>query len=330
MSHFLAGGVLQGLPGALMLALALAAGAGQAEQRLTLTPLEVTEWKAVHGRIEARSRLPARARIGGTLVELSVAEGDSVTAGDPLGRVVDEKIAFRLRAIDAQLQALGSQLDNATAELTRGEELLSRGVTTVQRLDALRTEVAVLGNQIDQARAERRLVEQQASEGTILAPISGRVLTVPAAAGAVVLPGEPVATVGGNGFFLRLAVPERHLWLLEEGAPIRIDMNGTALEGRLSRLYPQLENGRVIADVALPDLQSRFVDARVLVRLPIGRRLALMVPETALHTRAGLDFVDLDGQGARTVVPGTRRVIDGVAMVEILSGLRAGDVVVMP
>ena len=39
-----------------------------------LAPVEVTEWKPVYGRIEAKDRLPARARIGGTLVELTVAE----------------------------------------------------------------------------------------------------------------------------------------------------------------------------------------------------------------------------------------------------------------
>jgi RND family efflux transporter MFP subunit len=319
---------MRSLSSGLVLALAVALPVAAAD--LTLAPREVTEWKAVYGRIEARTRLPARARIGGTLVSLNVAEGDMVAAGDPLGVIVDEKIAFQLAAVDAQLSAITSQLANAQAELTRGEELLARGATTVQRLDGLRTQVDVLANQIEQARAQRRVIEQQAAEGTVLAPISGRVLTVPAAAGAVVMPGEPVATLGGNGFFLRLAVPERHLWLLTEGDAIEVSLNGQPLEGTLSKLYPQVENGRVIADVGLPDLSSAFVDARVLVRLPVGRRDALMVPAAAVDTRRGLDFVTLRGEGARVVVPGEVRRIDGVEMVEILSGLKAGDVVVTP
>lgn len=312
----------------LVLAFAVALPAAAAD--LTLTPREVTEWKAVYGRIEARTRLPARARIGGTLVSLNVAEGDVVAAGDALGRIVDEKIAFQLAAVDAQLSAVTSQLQNAQTELTRGEELLARGATTVQRLDGLRTQVDVLTDQLAQAQAQRRVIEQQAAEGTVLAPISGRVLTVPAAAGAVVMPGEPVATLGGNGFYLRLAVPERHLWLLTEGDAIEVSLNGQPLQGRLTKLYPQVENGRVIADVGLPDLSSAFVDARVLVRLPIAKRAALMVPAAAIETRQGLDFVTVKGEGARVVVPGGARQIDGVAMVEILSGLKAGDVVVTP
>lgn len=300
--------------------------AASAETLEPLEPVTITEWKAVYGRIEARDRVPARARIGGTLVRLSVVEGDAVSAGQDLARIVDEKLDFQLRAIDGQLHSLESQLANAKTELERGEELLARGVTTAQRLDALRTQVDVLGNQIESAIAERRLVEQQAAEGTILAPAAGRVLDVPVTEGAVILPGEPVAIIGGGGFFLRLAVPERHAAHLSEGDRIEIEA-GAATEGRLARIYPQIENGRVIADVEVEGLPDAFVDARVLVRLPVDERPALMVPEAAVRSLSGLDFVTIEQDGAqieRVVVIGTRR--DG--MIEVLSGLDAGDRVV--
>ena len=300
-------------------------------QDLPLTPVSVTEWKAVYGRIEARSRIPARARLGGTLVSLEVSEGDVVTAGQVLAQVIDAKIDYQLAAVDAQLQALAAQLDNAQAELTRGEDLLARGVTTAQRLDALRTQVDVLRGQIAAVGADRKVVEQQALEGSVLAPIAGRVLSVPVAAGAVVLPGEAVATIGGGGIFLRIAVPERHATFLQEGAAIEIETAAGPSKGRLARIYPLIENGRVIADVDVPDLPESFIDARVLVRLPVATRTALMVPETAVITRSGLDFVEvagLEGSVLRTVVLGQRQTLDGAAMIEVLSGLVAGDVVV--
>lgn len=298
---------------------------------LPLTPVSVTEWKAVYGRIEARSRIPARARLGGTLVSLEVSEGDAVTAGQRLAQVVDAKIDYQLAAVDAQLQALAAQLDNARSELTRGEDLLARGVTTAQRLDALRTQVDVLTGQIAAVGADRKVVEQQALEGSVLAPIAGRVLSVPVAAGAVVLPGEAVATIGGGGIFLRIAVPERHAAFLQEGAAIEIETAAGPSQGKLARIYPLIENGRVIADVDVPDLPESFIDARVLVRLPVDTRTALMVPETAVITRNGLDFVEVAGPESsvlRTVVLGQRQTLGGTAMIEVLSGLVAGDVVV--
>jgi RND family efflux transporter MFP subunit len=313
------------------LVLALAAASPAHSQTLTeLQPLTVTDWKAVYARIEARDRIPARTRLGGTLVELSVAEGDVVTAGQALARVVDEKLDFQMNALDAQMQALESQLANARAELTRGEELLQRGVTTAQRLDGLRTQVEVLINQKAAADAQRQVLEQQVSEGTVLAPLAGRALDVPVAAGAVVGPGETVATIGGGGFFLRLAIPERHARSLREGDTIQIDTAGQS-EGRLARIYPQIENGRVIADVEVEGLDDAFVDARVLVRLPVGERTALLVPEDTVETRSGLDFVAISENGEtvkRSVVLGERHVIDGQAMVEVVTGLNAGVEVV--
>lgn len=294
---------------------------------VTLAPVSITEWKAVYGRVEARDRIPARARLGGTLVSLSVAEGDVVAQGDMLAEIVDEKLGFQLAALDAQGQALAAQLANAQAELTRGEELLAQGVTTAQRLDALRTQVDVVTGQIAALEAQRQVVAQQAAEGAVLAPVGGRVLDVPVAQGAVVMPGEAVAQIGGGGIFLRLAVPERHAAELSEGDAIQIEGAGGVAEGRLVKVYPLIENGRVVADVEVEGLSDRFVDARVLVRLPVGERVALLVPEAALVTRGGVDFVGLEGAGLRAVVPGERVTVEGAAMVEVLTGLQAGDVV---
>lgn len=297
---------------------------------LTLQPVTVVEWKAVYGRIEARDRIPARARLGGTLTELSVTEGDEVVAGQTLAQVVDEKLAFQITAMDAQLTAVQSQLANAETELKRGQDLLKQGVTTVQRMDALRTQVDVLNGQIAALQAQRQVVEQQAIEGAVLAPVSGRVLEVPVAKGGVVLPGEVVANLGGGGIFLRLAVPERHARQLKQGDAIQIEGPDGQKEGHLVRIYPLIENGRVVADVEVEGLPDTFVDARILVRLPVANRQALMVPATAMTTRSGLDFVAVksgDTVSLRSVVPGQRQEIDGVEQVEILSGLQVGDVI---
>lgn len=317
------------LPSALALGLLLGTAAAAVADGVALRP--VTDWKAVYGTVEARDRIPARARIGGVLVELSVAEGDLVGAGQVLARIVDDKLEFQLAALGAQKEALAAQLANAEADLKRGEDLLKNGVTTTQRVDALRTGVDVLNGQIAALEAQAEVVAQQAREGVVLAPVAGRVLDVPQVKGAVVMPGEPVAVVGGGGTFLRIAVPERHAAALEAGDRILISEGGADREGVLARVYPLIEGGRVVADVEIADLPDTFVGARLLVRLPVGEREALMVPKADVVTRSGLDFVGVQGAERavlRSVVVGEVRVVDGVEMVEVLSGLVAGDVVV--
>ncbi len=317
---------------ALVLMVALLASGTVRAGTLDLALTEITEWKAVYGRVEARDTVPARARVGGIVEELNVSEGDSVAAGQRIAVVRDDKIVFQIAALDAQMRALDSQLATAETELTRGETLVDRGVATAQRLDQLRTAVDVARNQLASVGAQREVVVQQGAEGEVVAPGDGVVLSVPVTRGAVVLAGEPIATIGGGGFFLRLAIPERHADTLEEGASIRITANGEESAGRLAKIYPLIQNGRVIADVSVENLQTAFVDARVLVEVPVGTRQALMVPRAAVDTRSGIDFVTVSEDGverARAVMLNESRAEDG-DLVEILTGLRPGDVVVTP
>lgn len=312
--------LLSGAFGALLSALPLAAE--------TLAPVTVPEWKAVYGTVEARDRSPARARLGGTIIELSVSEGDLVEAGQELARIVDDKLDFQLAALQARRDAVTAQLANAEADLQRGEDLLKDGVTTTQRVDALQTQVDVLRGQLASLEAEADVITQQAREGVVLAPVAGRVLDVPVTKGAVAMPGEVIAVLGGGGTFLRIAVPERHAGSLDAGDPILISGDSGDLQGRLARVYPLIEGGRVLADVEIEGLPDTFIGARMLVRLPVGERKALLIPASMIETRTGLDFVRVqlaDGPALRSIVPGETHVIDGVALVEVISGLVAGD-----
>jgi len=315
-------------------ALATVACAGTLE----LAPQRITEWKPVYGQVETRDRVPARVRIGGTVSALEVTEGDRVQAGQRIAMIEDDKLQFRIDALDARLDALRARLETAQTDLARGEQLLERGVITAQRIDQLRTEVDVLRGEISSVSSERLVIEQQIEEGEVLAPETGVVLRVPVSRGSVVTPGEAVAEIGGGGAFLRLAVPERYAADLAEGDRIEMGPDGAAeglagRSGELVKLYPLIEGGRVQADVEIEGLDARFVGRRVPVRLPVAEREAILVPEAAMVTRGGLDFVTVEtaaGPLARAVVPGAEIVRDGQTWREILTGLAAGDRVVTP
>lgn len=314
---------------ALLLAASLIAAGPVSAESLVLAPETITEWKPVFGTVEPRNEVPARARIGGVIDALLVTEGAAVTAGQRIATVRDEKIGFQIAAFDAEIAALGAQVATAETDLGRVKALVERGVATQQQLDQLRTTVDVVRGQLAAAEAGRAVVVQHAAEGDVLAPEDGRVLTVPVTRGAVILAGEPVATIASGGLFLRLAVPERHAGDLKEGDPIRIGTAGAATEGRLAKLYPQIAGGRVTADVEVADLPDAFVNARIPVELPVGERLALLVPSAAVTTRSGIDFVTVVEGGAEV----ERAVLLGEAVgerVEILTGLAAGDTVVVP
>ncbi|MCE2737610.1 MAG: efflux RND transporter periplasmic adaptor subunit [Rhodobacter sp.] len=312
-----------------LLALPGLASAGE----IILQPLEVAETKALFGQIESRFVVPARSRIGGTITALDVTEGDEVDAGQVIARIVDEKLDLQLAAAEARLAAARSQLDNARTELARSESLLERGSTTVQAVDRVRTSVTVARNAVTELDSGKAVILQQMAEGDVKAPAGGRVLSIPTRLGEVVLPGEAVATIAAGQVFLRLAIPERHANGLSVGDRVAIGDGADPRGGRIEKVYPLIENGRVTVDVAVDGLSGAFIGQRVLVQVPVGTRQALAVPQAAIRRSAGLDLVAISTGGAVrtvTVVPGPVVATPDGPMVEILSGLRAGDTVILP
>lgn len=313
---------------AVILALMLLATPVPAEE-MVLALIEVAETKALYGRVESRFEVPARSRTAGTVTELIVTEGSAVAGGEVIARILDTKLESRLAAAGARITAAQSQLNNAEDELVRYEALLKRGATTAQRVDQVRTTVEIARTGVTEAEAAREIALQQIAEGAVLAPAAGRVLTVPVRLGEVVMAGEPVATVAGGGVFLRLAIPERHAAELALGTMVQIE-DGI---GRIEKLYPQIEAGRVTADVAVEGLSDKFIGQRILVEVPVALRQVIAVPDAAIARRGGLDMVKIRRSGGEvevTVVPGP--LIDTATgpMREILSGLRPGDAVILP
>lgn len=305
-------------------------------------PMTIPEMKAVFGRVESRIVVPARARIGGVVEDVAVSEGDYVTKGDAIALVVDDKIALELKAADARLEALNSQLENARLELARAQQLRTSGTGTQARLDQAQTQFDVVTNQVAAAVAEKAVVGQRAKEGEVLAPATGRVLTVSVTLGSVVMAGENVARVAPGPYYLRLSLPERHAAEIVEGAEVAVGERGltpgsddpaTVHAGKITKVYPEIAEGRVIADVQVDDIGDYFVNERTLVSIPVGKRTALAVPPEAVRTVHGIDYVRLataDGEMDVAVILGELLADNGERRIEVLSGLRAGDRVILP
>ena len=322
-----------------LLALLGSVAAARAESGFVVKEQSFADEKAVFATVESRNIVLARARIGGTVVALSVRDGDEVKQGQAIAVVGDEKLQLQLRSLDAQIAGLKAQLAQAQVDFGRIDTLARTGAASRQQLDQTRTAVDVANSALAARTAERAVVAQQMSEGEVLAPTAGRVLQVPVTQGTVLLPGEPVARIAEANFVLRLSVPERHATLLHEGDKVRL--NGAdvgahgPLFGRVTLVYPEIQDGRVIADAAVPGLGSYFVGQRIPVWISAGERMGYVIPAGFVQTRFGLSFVNLRlaGGGSEAVPVQRGRDLPTPAMpdgVEILSGLQNGDELVGP
>jgi membrane fusion protein, multidrug efflux system len=294
----------------------------------------VDDRKAVIATVEPVHELKARTRIGGTITALTVKEGDEVTAGDRLAMVVDQKLLLQTQALAARIAAQGAEREQAELDLARARALRQRGAGTQVALDQARTRLDVAERTLQALRSDREVIEQQAAEGAVFAPGAGRVLTVPVQQGSVVLPGETLATLAAKNYILRLQLPERHARFIKRGETILVGRRGLAAnqdeeemrEGKIVLVYPEIDHGRVIADVEVPELGDYFVGERTRVWIATGKRPALVIPRGYLYRRYGVSYVKLENGAEITVQPGMP-VAGGI---EILAGLHAGDVVETP
>ena len=295
----------------------------------------IEDKKAVFATVESSDSVAARVRITGTVADLSVTEGDLITAGDVIARVKDPKLDLRIDAIEAQIRAAQREIVNLKSDLERASSLFQRGSTTKARLDQIKTRYDVALNRLEASEAQKAVLERQLEEGAVLAPQSGRVLNVPITIGSVVLPGEAVATIAKDNYILRLSLPERHARFLQKGDKVELASRGLACkadcdhQGTIEKVYPQITNGRVLADALVQNLGDYFVGERIQVRVGVGERLAFLVPETLVKRQFGMDFVRLkineDDYSDIAVQVGQSHPMNGRRMVEILAGLQPGD-----
>lgn len=304
-----------------------------------VAPSSIRDEKAVFATVQSAYVVPARSRIGGTILELKVRQGDAVKSGQVIATVADAKLALQINSYAAQAQAASAQVAQAKVEYDRAQRLVAQGAIARNAFDQARTNYNVALSNLKSINAQRSVVQQQVTEGEILAPTSGRVITVPVTAGTVVMNGDTVATVAEQDFVLRLKVPERHARFMKAGDTVRLaddDMSLTSSRsGRINLVYPQIEAGQVMADATVTGLSDYFVGERVRIWVAAGSRQTIIVPARLLVTRSGIDYARLwRKDGPPLIVPvqrgqarATARIADGV---EILSGLRHGDRLIAP
>ena len=306
--------------------LAAPSGAGEPAPAITVAPEPVPIRRTVEAELRGVERPAARARIAGLLRDLRVREGDRVTKGEVVARIVDPELDPRIAAAEARAAAAEAARAEAEADLSRQQDLFADGTIPAARLEDAERRAT---DRRAAARAARRQVETldaRRARGRVLAPADGRVLEIRPTEGAALRPGAVVARVAAHPLRLRIALPEAHLDALRAGGAVRLGAGG-GRPAELVRVLPDVAAGRVEAELALPEGVAPGPVGRSLpVRLTVGSVSRIVVPLSHVTEAGGLAFVERAGAG-RTLVRLGRRLGDRVV---VLSGLREGDRLVAP
>lgn len=291
------------------------------------------DYKTVAAVLTNRDIGDARARISGTVQRLLVREGELVRRGQLLAVVADQRLSLEAQAGSAAVGAAEAGAERARGDLHRAQFLFERGVYAQARMDAVQAEARAAEAQLRAARAQAGAAGAVAAQGRIYAPADGRVTRLPIPQGAVVMPGDIVVAISTGARVLRIELPEGEAGLLREGQELRIVANDDAAVrmARVRQVYPAIDNGLVTADLDASSFEGDFIGARVRVLAPAGERQAFVIPANYIVTRYGVDYVRLWRNNRIVEAPvqrGAPTPMEGMENgVEILSGLRSGDMI---
>jgi RND family efflux transporter MFP subunit len=269
----------------------------------------------------------ARARLGLPI------EGDEEKVDLEKTGTVREAKALLVEATKnrKRVQELARDKISSQSELDTVEAAYTVATTRYQTaLEDVRERLAL----VVQRRAELNLAQKQLADSSVYSPFDGIVQQRRASLGEFLQTGTPLLTVANvDPLRLRLEIPERESLLVRAGQPIHITVGESSkvYSAKIARVSPMLsQSNRMLiaeADVpAQPELRpGLFAQAKIVVD---ENDPALSVPESAISTFVGLEkvFVAQNGKAVEKSVSTGRR--SGGA-VEILSGIKAGDKVIL-
>ncbi len=144
----------------------------------TVTRGDISRTLLVNGPVVAQPNHDVKisALVPGRVAELSVAEGDRVTAGQLVARIDDRSFRDQVTQAEAAEQQAQASLENAKLNLARNEDLVQRGIAARKDLEDARTESSVDQAALRQATAALSVARLQLSRTEIRSPISGTVV----------------------------------------------------------------------------------------------------------------------------------------------------------
>lgn len=216
------------------------AGRGQAKDDRqavmveSLSLRDVDEFVTVSGKLEGITDIVMSSESSGRLMELFKKLGDTVRAGERIGRVENDVSRIRVEQAEAALSASESSLQNATknrdyAESARAQNLISEAEYNTA-LSAFKGAKAGF----DGANAALEAARQAYNNSYLVAPANGKISYLHVAVGQFVSPGMPIANItDASTLILKTGVGESQISKLREGQIAEISHQGQSYQGRV-------------------------------------------------------------------------------------------------
>lgn len=295
---------------------------------------------------------------GNTNLQLQVIQQES-QLNQAISQLQQNEIAIEQNyASNARLLSdIDYNIVRLTRALDRREALAAKGVASVESREAVADELdhykrlrpiqaesnrqqadlrvrllPSIRDQLEKLRLNLEVVRSKLDNLIVRAPVAGRITHIDLKIGENRNPGQRLAEVTPEtGYKLSADVDEFYLARVRAEQIATVELNGTPVRARVSRLYPQVNDGRFMVDLSFVDADpAGLVPGQALQgRLALGDdRPALVLATGAFLERTGGDWVFVmtgdDVAERRRIKIGRRNA----EQVEIAGGLEAGERVI--
>ena len=298
--------------------------------------------------IRGRQDIAIYPQVSGTIFELCVNEGQTVSKGQPL--FIIDQVPYKAALQTAEANVAAAKAAVATAQLTNDskKELYAKNV--VSQYDLLTAENTLLTAkaQLAQAEAQRVNAANNLSYTVVTSPSDGIVGTLPYKVGALVGPStpQPLTTVSDNSeMYVYFSMTENQLLNLtrEYGSIDNTLKNMPDVQLRLNDGSVYDEAGRIEAISGVIDTSTGSVQLRAAfpnpngllhsggagnIILPYVRKQCVVIPQAATFELQDKVYVYkvVDGKATSAAIA-VDRISNGREYI-VNSGLVPGDVIV--
>lgn len=286
-----------------------------------VTPKLLSQEIEVPGSLLPFEETEIRPEVSGRVTGIYFTEGSTIAQGGMIVKLYDGDL-------QAQLQKLQVQLKVAEQTAARYEALLKINGVSQQEYD-----LNVLA--VNNIKADINIIRTSISKTSVRAPFSGKMGLRNISVGAYISPQTTISTLRQvNQLKLEFTVPEKYGSGMKNGNLVNftLENNRSPYSAKVIATENNItENSRslkVKAVVSKPDAQL-IAGSFAKVLIPLGKNdSALMIPTQAVIPQARIKQVIALKNGQATMVTITTGTRDS-AMVEITSGLKSGDTVLI-
>ncbi len=260
-------------------ALILTTACKNKQETAKISQIDIVESVYASAKVISLNQYSQRLSIGGKLLQYLVAEGQMVTAGQPIALLenissemilknaemsveISEENNRQLRELTFQAKSAKNQYLFDSSNFQKQLKLFNSDIGTQNQLDALKLKFDVSKNlylglvdrlnsqqQIlkrtkEQAKNNLNIARKNNSDFTVTSYIDGKIYALPYKVGETVVPQQEFAVIGdANRFFLEMEIDEADISKVKVGQEVIVKLEAypQIFKAKISKIHPALD-----------------------------------------------------------------------------------------